>query len=117
MTKRLRRLAMCVLAVGGLGLAACHPASTVTDAINTQFGSLAGQATAIAECESGLDPHAISPGGGNWGLFQINTVHKPWVESLGYSWDQMLDPYANAHVAKLLYNQSGWQPWTCSFVL
>lgn len=71
----------------------------------------------VASCEStgghGLDPSAVSPGGGNWGLFQINTVHKERVANMGYSWDQILDPYINAEVAASIYGEQGWGPWSC----
>lgn len=32
-------------------------------------------ALCVIEHESGGDPHAVSPGGGNFGLLQINRVH------------------------------------------
>jgi hypothetical protein len=117
MTKRLRLLYVALMALGLVGLAACHNSNPAIDAIEHEFGPVANQAIAIAQCESNLNPGAISPGGGNWGLFQINTIHKPWVESMGYSWNQMLDPYVNTHIAKMLYDQSGWGPWTCKYVL
>lgn len=83
------------------------------DAIAAYFGDVYDKAVRVARCESGLDPGAVSPGGGNWGLFQINTVHRGMVESMGYSWDQILDPYVNADVARHIYDSSGWGPWGC----
>ena len=60
------------------------------------------------------DPNAVSSGGGNWGLFQINTVHRDEFESVtGHPWSDVLDPYLNSNYAKWLYDQSGWQPWAC----
>ena len=90
------------------------PAGSVEDAIATSFGDVYDQAIAVARCESGLDPNAVSRGGGNWGLFQINVVHKSRVEAMGYSWDQILDPYVNAAVARSIYDDAGgWGPWGC----
>jgi hypothetical protein len=96
--------------------AAPAPAPTgggsVEDAIATYFGDVYDKAIRVARCESGLNPSAVSAGGGNWGLFQINTVHRALVESMGYSWDQILDPYVNAAVARHIYdNAGGWGPW------
>jgi len=96
--------------------AAPAPASgdAVLDAINQYFGDVYDQAVAVARCESGLDPNAVSSGGYNWGLFQINVVHKSRVEAMGYSWDQILDPYVNAAVARSIYDDAGgWGPWGC----
>jgi hypothetical protein len=117
MFKRLRLGLVALVVIGGLAVGACDTGDAVTDAINREFGPIAAQATAIAKCESSLNPNAISPGGGNYGLFQINISHRAWVESLGYSWSQILDPFVNSHIARLLYNQSGWYPWSCRSVL
>jgi Transglycosylase SLT domain len=123
MTKRLRTALIGAVFVGALGLTACDPSaqantpSTAQDAINQAFGPLAGQAMGVAQCESGLDPNAVSAGGGNWGLFQINTVHSGDFEAVtGHSWSEVLDPYLNATYAAYLYNQSGgWGPWACKW--
>ena len=86
------------------------------DAIATYFPDVYDEAVAIADCESGMDPNAVNAG--NYGLFQISDVHRDLVESMGYSWDQILDPYVNADVARALYDGSGgWGPWTCRRVL
>lgn len=122
MTKRLRSVLAALALVGAFGLAACDPGpsqaatpSTAQDAINQAFGPIADQATRVAQCESGLDPSAVSPGGGNYGLFQINTVHAGQFPSVtGQPWSDVLDPYANARYAVWLYNASGgWGPWAC----
>ena len=97
----------------GLSSCATNSGDPVRDAIRREFPEQAAKAERVARCESGLRPNAVSPGGGNWGLFQINTVHRKLVASMGYSWDQILDPYVNAKVARRLYNSSGWQPWAC----
>jgi len=122
MTKRLRAGLLGLVFVGTLGLAACDPGSSgavalspAQDAINIAFGPLAPQATRVAQCESSLDPAAVSPGGGNWGLFQINRVHAGEFQAVtGVPWSAVTDPYANARYAAWLYNQSGgWGPWAC----
>jgi soluble lytic murein transglycosylase-like protein len=122
MTKRLRAALLGLVFVGTLGLAACDPGgsgavapSPSQDAINIAFGPLASQATRVAQCESGLNPAAVSSGGGNWGLFQINRVHAGQFQAVtGQPWSAVTDPYANARYAAWLYNQSGgWGPWTC----
>ena len=89
------------------------PSGSVEEAIYTFFPDVYDQAIHVASCESGMNPGAISGGGGNWGLFQINTVHRNRVAAMGYSWDQLLDPYVNSHVARSIYDESGWRPWAC----
>lgn len=118
-TKAMRRIGMVCVAAAGMAVvaSACTPEDVARDAINKNFGSLSGTATQIATCESRLEAGAVSPGGGNVGLFQINRVNAGWIKStLGYNWNQMTDPYVNARVAKALYNEAhGWSPWhgTC----
>ena len=70
----------------------------------------------IADCESSLNPGAMSAGGGNHGLFQINNVHAgSFAAVTGQSWDARYDAYANAQFARYLYDQSGgWGPWACA---
>lgn len=121
MTKRLRTALIGAVFVGALGLSACEPGvasetpSSVQDAINQSFGPIADQASRVADCESSMDPNAVSSGGGNYGLFQINTVHRSEFEEVtGRPWSDVLDAYANSQYAAYLYNQSGgWGPWTC----
>ncbi len=124
MTKRLRAGLIGLVLVGALGLAACDPGgaqasapSPTQDAINFWFPGVADQATRVAQCESGLDPTAVSPGGGNWGLFQINSVHASQFEAVtGQPWSNVLNPYPNAqYAAWLYYNSGGWSPWSCAW--
>jgi hypothetical protein len=99
-------------------LAACDPAATPQGQIETIFGPAAGQAVAVARCESGLNPAAVSPGGGNHGLFQINSVHKASFTAVtGQPWAAVRDAHWNVVFAKWLYDQQGWRPWACSRVL
>jgi hypothetical protein len=82
--------------------------------ITEVFGPADGPAAIrVAHCESRLNPKAISRGGGNWGLFQLNTVHRKRVESMGYKWEDVLDPWVNARIAKQMFDGSGWRPWAC----
>src|SRR3954463_14325831 len=121
MTKRLRVALIGLVFVAALGLNACDMraqadgVSPAQDAINQAFGPIADQATRVADCESGMDPNAVSPGGGNYGLFQINTVHRQEFEEVtGRPWSDVTDPYANTAYAVRLYNESGgWGPWAC----
>ena len=120
MTKRLRAGLFGLVLVGALGLGACAPdASSVSpteDAIRISFGPIADQAMRVANCESSLNPGAVSRGGGNWGLFQINTVHSGSFQGVTGRpfYNDSLDPYANAQFAAWLYNNSGgWGPWAC----
>lgn len=111
---RVRRL-MAVLAMV-LVLGAC----TTEDMIRVAFSERGAsphqqeQAIRVAHCESTLNPGAVSPGGGNWGLFQINKVHRKRVNDLGFSWDEMLYPWQNAVVAADIWAHQGWGPWSCA---
>ncbi|MEY2590305.1 MAG: hypothetical protein QOJ67_2289 [Acidimicrobiaceae bacterium] len=121
--KRLRTALIGAVMCGVLTLSACdlsagaqsQAPSAAQDAINFYFGDIADQATRVAQCESTMNPEAVSSGGGNWGLFQINTVHRDDFEAVtGRSWNDVLDPYANTAYAVHLYNVSGgWGPWGC----
>jgi hypothetical protein len=77
------------------------------------FGPDAPSAIGVARCESHLNPAAISRGGGNWGLFQINRAHRGRVEAMGYRWEDLLDARVNALVAKSIFDEQGWRPWGC----
>jgi soluble lytic murein transglycosylase-like protein len=62
----------------------------------------------IARYESTWNPRAISPGGGNYGLFQINVVHRGWAD-----WSRILDPYYNARIAyRLSHGGRNWSAWS-----
>jgi hypothetical protein len=68
-------------------------------------------AVKVAFCESTLDPDALNPATGDAGLFQINAVHRPWVESLGIAWASRRVAAVNVRIARALYDLRGWQPW------
>lgn len=112
----MKRILLSLVCVVGLvlGLSACSPQEMSKDAIRQYFPEVSDKAIAVAQCESGLNPAAVSAGGGNVGLFQINTVHRPMVQQMGFDWSQMKDPYVNTRVARRLYDSSGgWGPWSC----
>ena len=97
-------------ALGVLALGACTPQAYIAQV----FGDRAGEATSVAQCESGLRADARSAGGGNHGLFQINNVHRPAFERVtGQPWSAVYDQYFNAVFAKWLFDQEGWRPWGC----
>lgn len=91
------------------------PGGSPEDAIATFFFELYDEALAVATCESSLDPGAVSSGGGNHGLFQVNDVHRPAFEAAtGTPFDPgVYDPFLNAQFARQLYDESGWDPWAC----
>ena len=68
---------------------------------------------AIAYAESGGDPkavnHANRNGSSDYGLFQINTVHKALLKSGNWA-----DPVDNAKMALKVYKDAGnrWTPWS-----
>lgn len=113
----MRQLAATVLLV--LVLGACDAEDMIRHAFAARGATVAQQdeAVAIAWCESRHQADAISPGGGNWGLFQINTVHRARVEALGHRWPDMLKGYENASVAADIWVEQGWRPWSCRTVL
>jgi hypothetical protein len=107
-TTRVRALA----AAGGLVLAlgACTPQWHIQQI----FGAAAPEAERVAWCESRHDPQARSAGGGNHGLFQINSVHRDaFTQVTGQPWSAVYDPHWNTVYAKHLYDTQGWRPWTC----
>lgn len=82
--------------------------------IERHFGAGAARATAIARCESGLNPSAVSPTNDH-GLFQINIVHRGQFEAVtGAPWSAVYDVELNTRYAKWLHGQQGWGPWVCS---
>jgi len=106
-----------IIAIAGIallvGLSACNTEDISKAAIQEYFPDQYDKALSVATCESNLDPHAVSPGGGNWGLFQINTIHADLVSQLGYQWSEMTNAFLNARVARMIYDQSGWSAWSC----
>lgn len=113
-TQPIKRLVAALVLV--LCLASCTPEQMIWHAFKERGASdeQVQQAIRVANCESTLRAGAISPGGGNWGLFQINTIHRGRVEAMGHRWDDMLKGYENARVAADIWAEQGWRPWTCA---
>lgn len=105
MTRTKRAICLAVMMVT---LASCD--MTPEEAIAVLFQGREAEAHSVMDCESGGDPNAVSPGGGNHGLFQINSVHR---QRFADVWDQRYDPWWNTYMAKTIYNDSGWRPWSC----
>lgn len=94
-------------------LASCTPGEAVLFHFGDQGDALYEQAKRVVQCESRWNPDAVSPTNDH-GLFQINQIHRRAFEKeTGQPWSAVYDPYWNAYFARLLYNQSGWGPWTC----
>ena len=69
------------------------------------------QALEVAQCESHWNPQAYNYNTnltGDYGLFQINTVH-----IVRYGSGFMYDWKTNVDVAYKIYKSSGWNPWVC----
>jgi Lysozyme like domain len=95
--------------------AAPAPSGSALEAIAAWFPDVYDQAVHVASCESSLNPGAMSAGGGNHGLFQINNVHAgSFAAVTGQSWDARYNAHYNAQFARYLYDQSGWGPWACA---
>lgn len=92
------------------------PSSSAEAAIRHWFGDVYDKAYDVAMCESGMDPGAVSAGGGNHGLFQINNVHREsFADVTGVAFeDGVYDADLNSQFARWLYDQQGWSPWACA---
>lgn len=64
----------------------------------------------VARCESQLDPTADRRGI-DGGLFQINQIHLPTLAEMGLDRYNLQD---NLTYSRILYDQSGLQPWSMS---
>lgn len=72
-------------------------------------------AALIAWCESRFRPDAGFPSGPNLGVMQINWAsHAARVARMGFTHDDLANPVINLAVARAIYDESGWRPWTCS---
>ena len=65
-------------------------------------------AIAVMLCESGGVRNAFSEG--NYGLFQINGIHRARVSN---EVDRLFDPATNVEVAYSIWREQGWKPWAC----
>lgn len=111
-----RRLTVLIAALALLFGAACTP----QQAIQAIFPQEVSKATSIAQCESRMDPNAVSPTNDH-GLFQINatTWNKPGhadpvADWIGRNWHKRYDPVTNAIMAKKIRDRYGWNMWACN---
>ena len=105
--KTLTRIAGALALMVALG--ACSPQQW----IDTVFTTDAPAATSVAQCESGMNPAAVSATDDH-GLFQINRVHAgEFSQVTGKPWSSIYDAEWNTKFAKWLYDQDGWAPWRC----
>ena len=82
--------------------------------IRQTFPETPDKAVRVARCESGLNPGAVSPTN-DYGVMQVNIVHRGLAASMGYRWEQMLEVAPNLAVARAVYDDAGgWGPWTCA---
>lgn len=119
--RRTRRVHLVLLfGIALLAGTACTPQAqlaVVFGGPELQDTVLIDQASRIADCESEFDPGAVSSTNDH-GLFQINAVHRQQFEQVtGQPWSAVYNPYWNSVYAKWLYEQEGWDPWTCRKVL
>ncbi len=112
-TRARRRIGRGVLlAVAILAGTACSPQFSI-DAIF--WNADAGAATRVAQCESKMNPYAVSSTNDH-GLFQINAIHRAEFERVtGRPWSDVYDPFWNTAYAKYLFDRQGWGPWTCRY--
>lgn len=88
---------------------ALHPDAAPLDGISADGGPANAHLAAIARCESGGDPTAVSPGGQYRGLYQFS--FSTWA-SVGGSGDPAAASPAEQHErAAILYAQAGASPW------
>ena len=81
----------------------------------SRFGHLPGGVSrstlnAIADCESGGNPHAISAGGTYRGKYQFD--HGTWVSVGGHGDPARASEAEQDYRAALLYERSGSNPWS-----
>lgn len=86
----------------------------VVTTIHAVFGAEGPAAVRVARCESGLNPRAVSPGGQNLGVLQINVVHRRRWEAMGYTRADMLTVGPNVRVAYAIWSEGrDWHQWAC----
>ena len=70
------------------------------------------QALLVAGCESSWDPATLGDAG-EWGLFQIHPAHRWRFQSLFGDLADPRSPVQNAIVAREIWADEAWEPWTC----
>ena len=97
------------------GLSSEPETLTIDQMFDKVFGDRADDARKIADCESSMDPKAISDTN-DWGLMQVNQIHTDVLRNkYGWSLADMLDPWKNLVFSKYLYDRAGgFQDWFMS---
>lgn len=85
---------------------------SVPDLIRSVFGPYAGQALAVAACESGYNPSAVNPYSGASGVFQF--LRSTWATT-SYAGYSPFNAWANVNAAHQVFVRDGysWREWTC----
>ena len=88
--------------------------SRIKALIRSTWPEDAQTALAVAQCESGFKQSAyndknVTPTYDS-GIFQINSIHQKRLDELGLDKWNVED---NIRFARMLYDESGWQPWVC----
>lgn len=93
------------------------PSAPTIPEILCSFDWPCAEATAVAYGPTANCPHGESTGnpyarnGQYLGLYQLASH---WFSYYGYDVNDWADPWTNAAVAFALYEDSGWQPWSCA---
>lgn len=85
---------------------------SVQDQIRAVFGPYAGQALAVARCESGYNPYAVNRSSDAEGVFQFLASTWRGTSYAGYS---RFNASANIHAAYQVFSRDGysWREWSC----
>lgn len=88
--------------------------SEIKEKICQVFTSNCREALIIAKNESGFRPWAISKTN-DYGVFQLNCRWQK--KRVGGDCNKFLDPDTNIRIAKQIYTEQGWNPWTTKIYL
>ena len=90
------------------------PSGSVASMIDATFGAYAGQAIAVAECESGLNPGAYNASSGASGVFQF--LGSTWAET-PWAGDSPFNAADNIAAAYWLFSRDvdTWREWSCGY--
>jgi hypothetical protein len=92
----------------------------VNKVFSSAFGKDANVMLRVAKAESGLRNIPSKPnknGTRDWGIFQINDIHKPDLiraKIIKSDMNELLDPQKNFQAAQFLYKNQGLKPWYSS---
>ncbi len=86
----------------------------IQDKICAVFGNKCNEALIIAKMESGYRPWAISRTN-DYGVFQLNCRWQK--QRVGGDCRKFLNPDTNIRIAKQIYDEQGWKPWTTKIYL